>query len=304
MRRQKTFFIALLLTILVSSQAGADTSRFSVVTAYPVPDGGPYFTVASSDALAQLQWHAGTSFDFAYKPLKTTTQGVIDRLLIEHFYGALGLTDWVSLGIDMPMAWMNHFADPETVGSRATSKTDPSDLLIQAKFRILDKATYPVGLAIITFMTAPTGKEAYFVGDDGVTGGGMFVLDGGIADRVNLALNAGIVGHKAIKWHNVDRSPISLKFGAGVAVKAVDGLSFTLDLRTETSTNHFFSKRADAQTEVIGGPKWDIGDSGFELYAAGGAGIVREAGAPVFRGVIGVSYTSKSRDNTSKSEEK
>lgn len=291
MGKQKICSLILFLSLFISLEADADTTRFSVVTAYPTPDGGPYFTVAGSATLSRLQWHAGTSFDFSYKPLKTNTQGVIDRLLVEHFYGAFGLADWLSLGVDMPIVWLNHFADPETAGSRPTNETDLGDICFQVKFRILDKTKYPVGLAIIPFITEPTGTETYFMGDDGVTGGGVFVLDGDIGNRVQLTLNIGLQGHKAIKWRNIDQNTISLLLGAGMSVKATEDLLFAVDARVKSSTNHFFNKRTDTPAEAIGGLKYKIGDSGVQLYAGGGAGIIREAGAPMFRGIVGFSYT-------------
>src|SRR5262245_23985752 len=66
------------------------------------------------------------------------------------------------------------------------------DIRLDAKPRLLDNKKYPVGIALVPFVTFPTGSDSHLVGNGKFTGGALAVLDSKrIADRVSLALNVG-----------------------------------------------------------------------------------------------------------------
>lgn len=304
--KRSIFALLVLALLLTFKSAYANVDRFSVVNFHLAPDGGEYFTTISSTSLYQLQWNAGTALDFAYTPLveKSTDRDIIKYYLMQHFYGAIGITDWLSFGLELPVAWINRFSDPDVAAAPLENKLALSDPRFQFKVRILDRARYPVGMAFTPFMTAPLGKKSQFLGDDGITGGGILTVDAEFKRRLWLALNAGMQVHKAVTWRNVDLNPYSVLLGAGASVRASDAFIVALDFNTKTPTNHFFTDKADTPTEIVGGVKYNVGKTGLQIQAGGGVGLVRGVGGPTARGFAGLSYKSFNERTVTLDEER
>ncbi len=305
---KKTIFVLLAAFFALSPfhfrSAHADATRFSVVTFHPAPDGGEYFTIESSTSLYKLQWTAGTMFDFGYKPLVESGRNIIEYLFIEHFYGALGVTDWLSVGVDLPMAWDNYFSNPDVATAPQRNEWGLSDPRFQVKARLLDRARYPIGIAITPFITVPGGKKSYFLGNDGVTGGGILTFDAEFNRRLWFALNVGLSVHKYVTWRNVDSNATTLLAGLGAFVRATDAFSAGVELKTATATNHFFTQREESPTELLGGVKYNIGKTGLQINAGAGAGLVRGAGTPTVRGFAGLTYRSSNERVVTLDQEK
>lgn len=300
-------FTSLLLALLYSYNSfAASATRFSLLGFRPAPDGGEYFSVASSTSLYQLQWNVGMMADFAYKPLieKGTSRDIIDRYLADHVYGAIGLTDWISVGFELPIVFLNHFSDPDVASAPFKNHFSLGDPRFQLKFRILDRAHYPVGIAIVPYGTAPLGKKDYFMGNDGLTGGGLVVVDTEIKRRLWLSLNVGAEGHKSVLWRNVDPNKISVLAGLGASFRATDSVYVSAEANVKSATNHFFNKKETTPAEAILGVKVNIGKTGLQVYAGGGAGIVRGVGGPTFRGFGGISYKSTNERTLSLDEQR
>lgn len=306
--KRTTVFISLLILFIISPfhSALADATRFSIVNFRPAPDGGEYFSIESSSSLYQLQWTAGTMLDFGYKPLteSPSDRKIIEYLGVEHFYGAVGILDWLSFGFDLPVAWLNRFSDPDVTGAPFKNEWGLSDPYVQLKARVLDRARYPVGIAITPFVTVPVGRKDYFIGSDGVTGGGLLTVDAEFARRVWLALNGGVSAHKYVTWRNIDRNAVTVLLGGGVSVRATDQIFAAVEIKAETAANHFFSQREESPVEALGGVKYNIGHTGLQLGAGGGAGLVRGVGAPIARGFLGISYRSGGERAAAQDEER
>lgn len=284
---------SLVLFLFLVRPAGAVANRFNIMRFYPNPDGGRFVHILDSRTLYQFQFTGGMAMSYSYRPLEEedTPRRVVDNLWESHAFGAIGFTDWLEMNVDIPISFWDSFIDPDPATEPPSQwKVNLGDIRIGFKGQILDRDKYPVGLAIAPFVTIPSGKEKYFLGEDTVTGGGDVILDGQIGKRLTLALNAGVeVGPKVV-LRNVDRGKIQLRLGAGANVMATKDLSFSVEGFVRSPTNNFFSDKVHTPAEVIAGARYAFGDSGLIINAGGGAGIVRGAGAPLFRAFAGLTY--------------
>ncbi|MBI2345882.1 MAG: hypothetical protein HYV03_03175, partial [Deltaproteobacteria bacterium] len=99
---------------------------------------------------------------------------MVDRLLLQHLYGGIGITDWLSVGLDLPVALNAHFQDPTTVVAPGfQNKFSLGDLRTEIKASVVNRYRWPVGLAIAPYLTVPSGDENRFLGDETVSGGAL-----------------------------------------------------------------------------------------------------------------------------------
>lgn len=285
--------IIFLLVVICSSAAYAATNRFNLLYTPPVSDGGTFFTVHESATLKQFQWSLGTYVDFAYKPLKAQLGGVnvdiVKRYVDEHFYGAIGLTDWLEFMADIPIAWNNRFINPSTL-SPAEDVASLGDLFLDLKLRLVNREGFPFGIAFIPFVSLPTGKNAQFMGDDTVTGGGKFVLDGTIWNRLTLSANVGGLARKNFSAYGLNFHHQFLLSG-GAAIKLTDWVSLVGEMETRTPFGDFFKNKSNTPTEGKAGLQWRFGEGrNIIINTGGGFGIEKGTGAPTYRLFAGFTY--------------
>ena len=294
-----TCLLALALAVAWATPAGAITKGFEASSFHPAVDGGPYFTLYGSEALAQWQWVLGTQANYAYRPFQLVdannkrVQGIIDHAIIQDVYGSVGLVgQWLQLGLDVPVAWWLNYQNPTVAGSPSQQKIAMGDVILNLKSEFLKLHDHRVGLALLPFVTLPTGKGLYFNGAGGVTGGGKVILEFLPVDRWNIALNAGVLARQKFVLNSTEQYH-QLLYGLGTAVKITDNLSAAAEFSGRARLTGLFSHKRESPTEVDGGLKYAVADTGWMVDAGGGAGIVRGSGAPTFRAFIGVDYKAK-----------
>ena len=300
-----TFLILFLCSI--GNVHAAD--RFSIINIHPNADVGRYFFVQGSETLPQLKLNVGTFSIYDNHPLRLNTQTVIvrrsgttvtrethgiDNLVYQYFYGALGLTNGISLMVDAPVFLYYDYSElsgGQTVSGKYHFK--PGDVWISAKFRALDVNKHPVGLAFIPSVSIPTGRDQNFLGDVGVTGELRAVLEAKPADRLLLAFNAGYQTRK----DRVEMTGLSFRdrviLSLGANYKVTDNASLIGEVETQTATNHFFSEKNTTPTEARLGVRWHPGGGYWALGIGGSAGIIYGAGASRYSGFLTASLSSQ-----------
>lgn len=271
------------------------TNRFSVINPRPVSDGGAFYAIYQSNLLEQWQWSVGTSFDYAYQPLRATLGAVkidfMQQYFAEHFYAALGLTDWLTFSADFPIIWRYLFRNPDTLPPLST-RTGFGDAELSFKFRILDRKKMPVGFAVAPFITLPTGRDDDFLGDRGVTGGGRLLLDGTIGERVTLALNLGALFRKRFSGYGVNFNDQFLLSG-GVNVKISKLVSLFGEMDAQTPFGDFFQNKNTSPLEARLGAQWYFGKNRNVILNTGaGFGINNNVGVPKYRAMASITYVS------------
>lgn len=310
----KKFFLGFLaIGFLTASFAHAE-KRFDAITFDPAVEGGEYFTVHGSKTFDAWQGHFGLYFDYANRPLQFVGQGslvgqrqsIIDHIVTANPMGAIGLTDWMAVGMNMPIVIYNwYYSDNPTTDPTGDEDfgTDMGDVELLLKFRLLDIEKYKVGVAFIPHITLPTGNPEKYTGNGVVTGGGTLAVDFKPLERLELALNVGAIfregftrtytfslggGATATDTIAVDDM---VTFGAAANFKVTKQFQVIGEAFGSTSITDFLEKRS-TPFEGGGGGRYYFGDSGFAMSAGGTIGFLDGIGKPRFRTFVGLNWYS------------
>ncbi len=289
------FFLFITYPIVLSFflQANAfAASRYDILYMRPNPAGGAHFSVLDAKTLKQWNSAFGTSAGYSYGAfdLKTDTVkqwSVVGHLFVQNFYGAVGLTDWLEAGFDMPVVWYERFKSPDIAAPSANNITNAGDLKIQLKGRLLDYENF--GLALAGFIQPQTGKASTFLGNENVSGGALLAMDVKSSDRFVGSLNAGATFRDHVLYRNVDFQHL-LNLDVAADIRIYKGLHIQSEMRHSTPLDNPWKNKTTAVLEADSGLAWHIGDSGFTLRGLAGGGFYHGLGSPTVRGTAAVSY--------------
>ncbi len=289
------------LTFSPSQKANALTSTFDVLNFKPTVDSSRFITVYDADTHQQGEWNVGFYLDYARRPLElgaplgTRRTGVIDDTVIMNVFGSYGFTNWFEAGARVPVVFWNNWQGLNTVTvgnltrAAAGNQFTMGDVAIDMKFRLLD--TEHVGLAVVPFVSFPTGKSTVFDGNGYVSGGGKLALDFDFLERVKLGLNMGGVYKEnvTIRGANIDTM---ITMGGAVNVQAHRILDVIVEGHVETVAKNFFGSQVQTPAEVGGALRFHA-MKGLDVTAGGTAGLTIGVGSPDFRGFLGLNYTHR-----------
>lgn len=288
-----------LLSLAASSSAHALSQSFSTEFFTPAVDDSDYLSVYSSQNLKKGNYHFGLWLDYAKDPYELGTtnynrvSGITNNLVTGNFLGSYGIMDWFSVGGRLPVYFVNNI-DATILGRISETRLDLGDFELDLKFKLLDRETKHVGLSIIPFVSFPTATRATsdFSGNGNFTGGAVIAVDGKLHERVSLGLNTGFEGRGT--YYDITGNKIASKFLISGAV-AVDIIKKQLkvigETQVETVVSDFFSNRRTTPAEARLGIRYRF-KNGININAAGGMGYTNGIGAPEFRAIAGVTYTS------------
>jgi outer membrane protein OmpA-like peptidoglycan-associated protein len=197
-------FAAVVLWPRAAGAQDAQGKTFNLELFRPAVDSKGYFTVNASQPLGHLDVSVGLVGSYARDVLVLRGNGALFRasdLITAQVQGALGLFNWGELAVSLPVHMLFGGRGPSYV-SQANSNLDSDltfgaqmigDLGVHAKARILDKSKYPLGLAVLASVYAPTGPSENFLGEGSVSLRPEVILDSefGYARRFRMALNVG-----------------------------------------------------------------------------------------------------------------
>jgi hypothetical protein len=275
--------------------SSADSQTFNSIFFQPATGRNSYLMLHSTDTLHKLQFNAGEIFSYGYLPLEQRYQGqrvrgIVDDMVVADFVAAMGALDWLQFGLDFPLIIINRFSDPlVTPAPSMSNEFDIGDLRIEAKARVLDVCERYIGLAFVPFVTLPTGKDAHYVGDPGVTGGLKIALDGRPHERIGLTLNVGFQTGRRVRLRNVDFQH-RLLLGGGVLAMFKHGIDVFAEINAVSAINKIFSDRDVNPAEAMVGARWDIKKTGVSVHAGGGTCLVCGVKGARVRAVLGAKY--------------
>jgi len=278
------------------STSFALTKGFEVMLMTPASDGGPYFSIWGSQNLGQLEWEIGTLATYSYRPMQliqngNRVRGILDNTVVQHVYGQFGIVNqWLSFGADIPIGWWADFRDPNVTTATNQNKFVMGDINLNFKSELV--RTKYFGLALLPFITIPTGYGKEFFGNGNVTGGGSVIAEVKPLSIWSVSLNAGIQGREKFIFRDIEKSN-QLLLGLGTAVQIIDPVSLAAEIVSSTRLSGPFSEEKESPVEARAGVKWMIGKSGFLASLGGGAGIVRGSGAPSYRAFAGLSFSPR-----------
>ncbi|HPQ81186.1 MAG TPA: OmpA family protein, partial [bacterium] len=283
------------MLLAVPDVSFADSATFNAIFFKPALGRNPYLMLEGTQTLHQLQFDVGEIFSYGYRPLQIVqggarSSGVIDHLLVSDFVAAIGATEWLQFGIDVPLILINKFSDPQATPQPPMSNHfDIGDLRIEAKARVLDSCDKFIGLAFVPFVTVPTGKSAHYVADPGVTGGLKIALDGRVHPNINLTFNIGYQGGRNVDISNINYQH-NLLIGAGILGILPNGVNVSAEVNAKAAFNKLFANRDLNPAEAMVGVNWDVKESGVTIYGGGGTCLTCGVGGAKARAVIGAKY--------------
>lgn len=303
-------FIGFLLAILFAPLANARFPSNSALYFRPSVDGSRYFSVEEAPGLYQWGYNFSLNVNYAFEPVElvvsgTTSRvaGVIDDLLVAHMTTAVGLTDWLTVGLDTPVAAYEtfyNFVNNDTSFCQANAvcpkqtKTKLGDVMLTAKFTLVDSNRGPVGIAIQPFMMFPTGSGYYGTGYGQFSGGGKVIFDANFNRKLFLALN---FGYQVLKERRYAPKTTNATINDQILISGAINIPLGRDWATlheifgETLIQSPFQYAVQSPFEYLGGVRYSPGlIKRWSFTLAGGAGLDKGYGASKFRGLFQVNY--------------
>lgn len=315
-RRLKHLSLALGLAVtLVAPSVSQAQLTNSVTSQFFTPAGthpNDYLTVYSSHTLPKQSWNAGFTLDWAKNPIEvgappgTRQAGIVNNTLIMNNYATYSILDWFAVGLNIPVYLLNDVNPLLTTGPAATFRdptftnfdkmTSIGDIMLRFKFRLRDNTDRLVGVALVPFITLPSGPELAFAGNGMLAGGLAVVVDFNINRRVQLALNLGgtLTGQTFIR--NFEQSSrLNAALGLEVGI-ILDRLKFLVEGRMAPTFVQFFDNEVQVPAEVDGafriglGTLRENGTRPFDITVGGGAGLTIGVASPDWRAFLGLNY--------------
>ncbi|HSA59015.1 MAG TPA: OmpA family protein [bacterium] len=258
------------------------------------------FHLFTSETLPKHRLAAGLNLNLANHPFEqvpvgTTirTTGLVDRFVTADLLLSYGALDWLTLNLGMPVNVYHDIAPTPTSG-RDRGGGDAGDLILNAKIRIFDaeKTGSHLGLAVVPFVTLPTGRQSIFFGDSSVTGGAVvagdaqwksnrFYLNVGARFRETETIANLTVKHEFVFGGGFQR-PIVKKWDLNVIAEVFG---------STTLSKNFVVQDISTPLEgmVVLQKKW-LENRNLITHVGAGAGLTNGYGAPNVRAILGVSY--------------
>lgn len=281
-------FAAVLFPAVVHAAASFDSISFK-----PATDSGFYLTTQQSQTLGQWGYALGLLGEFSNDSVIAATgtgtkiNDVVNEEVILHGTAAVGLLNWLNAGLLVEAVPVQKFNAPITNVSDGGARM--GDIRFDLKGRILNNDNHPIGIALVPFVTFPTGSDSHFTGNGKVSGGAVLAVDSKrIADKFSVALNVG----------GQIRDGISLASGNGVndqflySVAANYAVTPKVELIADVSgwtpfnnfmKNNFRNLEGNAAVRVL--PTKHLAAT-----VGGGTGLLDSIGAPDFRVFASIAY--------------
>ncbi|MCB1214475.1 MAG: OmpA family protein [Deltaproteobacteria bacterium] len=268
-----------------------------------ITDGRPdaYFGVNSSRTIGKHGWNLGFMADLAADPVEFATvigvplAEVTPWQLVLNVYASYGVTNWMDLGINIPLIYVDTLPIVTTGPSATFNPSDQAfalgDIRLESKIRLRSNEDRVIGLALVPFITLPTGDSATFSGNESLAGGAKVVLDFNIHDRIKLALNVGYLVRDNVTLLNADFDD-QLLLSLGVNIKFFKRLFFVAEVATEPVVSEMFdysNSEVENPFEVRAGFNIPI-TRGFTAKVGGGVGLSNGLGTPNWRAFLGLNY--------------
>jgi outer membrane protein OmpA-like peptidoglycan-associated protein len=290
-----------LAVVATTARAAEDPGRFVLERWRPAVDRNGILDVESGATLPSLELDAALWVGYANEPLalyrRTDTGLVRAGALVgpragAHVVVALGLLDWLELGVDVPVVlYQARGALPAELPLSPLAVGGLSDVRLSPKFQLLHEADSVVDLAIVPTVTLPTslphsdylGEKFFTVAPEVAVSKTLFGtrFAGGVGYRGRSVSKVGgvVVGHEA--FYRLGLALPLDEVGVDVPVELEASLHGAVTVYPEPGAN--------LPLEVLAGARTSFGP--FQWFLAGGAGLVGGPGVPDFRVLTGLRWS-------------
>ena len=298
--------LILVLILLIAAPASAiDVQNF-----YSAIGSNNLFTLYQSAPVKSWQFVFGGNANVAGDPLTFSLPNeeeikVIEQMMGNQFYLALGLFGYVDLGVsgsfnrvagmDLDQGFL---VSPSFADDNEVSFTGLGDVRTVIKARILENKPKSVGLAVVPFAHFPTGDENYYNGAGAVDAGALLVLDKRF-DRVNIVFNGGYK-YKGVPQGADGQDMIpsdEMYLGVGLSLYAHRYVDVIAEVYGKTVDYNLDNVDPEVPIEAVGGMKL-YGGYGLSFLVGAGGGITSGIGSPTYRAFFGFEVTYPRIDRT------
>ncbi len=295
---------AVVCVALVVGASASFAQTFDVQQFRPAPSQQTnYFGQHSARILGPGEFEIGLVTNYADDPLVVSEDGervgaIVSRQLVADLLGAVGIVDWLELGIDVPIVLLQEgdaidgivAADGDQGGAGVGSiRLIPTLALVD-----LDTADSPGGpaLSLTTDVLLPTGREEDWQGE-GVRVAPQLVLDYAIADGPRFSGALGVMVRPGAEVENLDvDDTLTWGFGADIPVGAAQAVHLIGELTGGVALGAAQRSSEERPVELLVGGRY-FTDSGVMVELGGGTGVVNGFGAPDWRILAGISYARR-----------
>ncbi len=254
----------------------------------------------TSETLKQKQFAIGMSVNWAHHlfelrfPNRTPSdQPVVDDFLTVDFLAEIGIFDWWTARLGVPMnAFHNIGDDPFLVPVRRRGGPDMGDIQLTMIFKIFDaeKTSSGLGLAFVPQVTFPTGDADDFFGDANFTGGATLVGD---AQWKANRFYANI-GFRAREHEQLADLFVNEEITYGLGWQRPIRKKWRLDMILEAFGAHVTDDQGDELSipiEILAAArKRFLKDDSLILNFGAGFGVTEGYGTPSIRSILGLTY--------------
>jgi outer membrane protein OmpA-like peptidoglycan-associated protein len=290
----KKWIIALLFLLIPSGSLSQNTgvSGTNLELYRPSIDPFGYFGVNSPRLMKPGQYYFKISQSLTGRHLfqiavGTTPVDLVDRIYTTNFVGALGVSKFLTIGVDIPIHFHARESDFATLAPFTTSSI--GDVRMALKFRLLEEKGKRPGLALLFSNTFPTGDEMKFLGTSHMVPGFELIV-GKDLKYFNLSAN---IGARFPQQKNVLGITFNDQFTYGAAVKVPFGFWDPLFSVVGEIRGHVQTDRAQiltAPVEFTAGLQKEF-RNGLTIQAGGGGAWNNAIGNPRFRALFAISYS-------------
>jgi len=299
--------LATTLAVTGSSASAQERADYVVEQFEPLPNQGTnILNIGKSEVIRHLMPSFGLVFHFQDDPYQVVFesneeqihQRLIDYAIKGEVWAAIGLFDYVDIGLVMPVILSQAAGDPEDTSPGAPqfaeiSSFTTADLRIVPKLKILDSKDFSgFGLAFLLPISLPTGDSDAYASEGNVRIEPRLAFDysteGGFAIAANVAFQPRGT-RKVLNFENTD----AFKWGLGLEIPLVEDLSLIGSLFGTVAVGADEGASRTAPIEALGGVQWWFAKDWIGNIGAG-SGLTNGVGAPDFRAFLTIGYTPRS----------
>ena len=271
----------------------------------PAPNPGDYLTTYGA-MIDDEDWRVTGGFYLHYAHVPMSIQyveskakkSIVYNQTYLDLYASVSLFKYAEIAVTMPFALTQRtdFNDAVYPLSKLHKSGGVGDLRITAKGKILDLREYPLGLALIADLSAPTGNSGKLMGDGGVSFTILAATEFNPWSKLRFAVNLGYRYRPHRDVYDFDMGQ-ALIISGGVAVPFFHkDLDFLVDMHGEITIDpknkHLSSQERPFESDfafryrILDGDSWY---RGLAITAGIGAGMDSVGSADV-RAFLGLNF--------------
>lgn len=285
----KRFGLLVLLALAISSSANA----LNIQHFRPNFDGSGMLTLEGSSPLETGKISTGFYLNFDKNPFEFgagSGNNRVDDIVNWHtgadIVAAYGITSRLSVGLGIQSSL---FTNVEDIGSTVDRHTASfGDLIVKSKFSIIN--TDLLGLAVMPFLTIPTGENKDYLGDHSVTGGICLIGEVNfLGNKFISHVGYNIRSREQIIGLDVDDE---ILFGLGYMrpISKLLDLHILAEFMGRTVARHFLTRENTSPSELNIAARKFFFKQKLAVTAGVGMGLDNGYGSPDYRFLTGVSY--------------